>query len=1044
MENTNDIAGSTWRDKWSDFYAKRTAVLTALTDNAQTTADDAHDRIDDIVSDGIISAGSEKSLLYIDWMKTVAEYKKYIEQAGDYFGDTNTQDDALVTAYTNLAKMLNNGANPTANILNGVDRPAWLTVANMNVDTVLADTPTATVANYHSVWNAYHTALTALLEVITKKAKELADAAQADATSALEKIGDMANDGKLDPSEKLTVKREFKAAWDEKDKSGGIIDMCYDATDSAIISTTTINAYINAFVALGTYLNNGTNWSAGSSVKNDTYRANDSNLPSWIQSANMSDTNTITGSTWRTKWSDFYSARTAVLTALSEKAKEAADNAQETADNANDRIDDIVADGIISGGAEKSGLFIDWMRCVQEYLKYTEQATNYSVSSTNYVTAYTALATMLNGGTAATANILNGTTRPAWLTTTNILLDTTLSDYSLTADQYRTKWSTYYTQLTLLIEAIGDKVKALADEALEELDNMAEDDVLTEYEKMVCLREWDAAKAEYTSLVSQFANTPGVSTTALANAFNILSNYLNNLSTNNTTAFTGTAPALLTASGNTSINGTTFKTYWRNYYDERSKLLASGSNSKISVFAQSSRPTPPYKVGDIWVQTDNNNNMMVCIYGRSAGATGADSDWADMSDITEKRDPRVLLAALCNMVYSYAGGYIRNKSSNSYLAVYLGSKPSSGHADGDLSYYSSTVYQYVSSTSGWSSVTNDTLKTSLSALYGVIGTYTVRIFRTKPSSPSAFDMVCTPVNFTDANAPSGYQTVEGGICIQMYNGSSWEVLQESAHSIIENIKGYIRAVAYKRADDYATAAGLITTSDWADLFAEATDADGNKIAEAHMSAFITKVKSGNDYYIESGIKMSADKIVFTGKTVINGKFTVDNNGNVTMDGFTATNATITGTINASSGKITGTMTVGTYASNKNSIKIIPDDSNPSIVGYVGTTEVFRIGAQVNYDGGTKATFKVGRSYLREDGLYILAADGSNCRAYSTRFIVERVINSLHYPFCIDIDSSGKVILGANGASMWPTSKSYVGWGDIYVDGDVLKVNMDGG
>ena len=43
---------------------------------------EANDRVDDIVSDGIISAGSEKSLLYLQWLKTVAEYKKYIEQAG--------------------------------------------------------------------------------------------------------------------------------------------------------------------------------------------------------------------------------------------------------------------------------------------------------------------------------------------------------------------------------------------------------------------------------------------------------------------------------------------------------------------------------------------------------------------------------------------------------------------------------------------------------------------------------------------------------------------------------------------------------------------------------------------------------------------------------------------------------------------------------------------------------------------------------------------------------------------------------------------------
>ena len=889
---------------------------------------DALEKIADVASDGLLTGGAEKVRVFLDWEKASEEYLKYTEQAHDY--GITTQLTEYRTAFKALAKMLNDGVElVTSDTMTSIPTPAWL--QNLQAETTIPSPTT-----YRTRWADYYTTLAALLKEIQRIAKALADAAQTDATSALNKIGDMANDAKLDPTEKLTVKREFIAAYhemmdtDEAGYQSGILDMAKDANGQWLITYSTwIAPYINAFRALGKYLNGGTSWTEPS-LSNFA----DATLPSWIQSANMATTQNITGDAWRSKWSDFYTKRTAVLTALT-------DHAQGTADDAHDRIDDVVSDGILSGGAEKSAVFIDWMRCVQEYLKYTQQASDYSVSSTAYVTAYTALATMLNGGTTATTNIKNGTDRPAWLTTTNILLDTTLSDYSLTADQYRAKWNDYYVKLTLLIEAIGDKVKALADEALEELDNMAADNVLTEFEKLQCLREWDAAKAEKTTLVAQFANTPSVSTTALVNAFNILSNYLNDLSTNNTTAFTGTAPALLVASDDTSINGSTFKTYWRNYYDARSALLASGSNSKISVFVQSTRPTPPYKVGDMWVQTDNDYNIMVCVTSRNAGATGADSDWADLSDITEKRDPRVLLAALCNMAYSYAGGYIRDKGSNAYLAVYLGLRPSSGHANGDISYYSGSVYQY-SSSQGWVSVSNDTLKTSLDAIYGLLGTYTVRIFRTKPSSQNLYDLVCTPVNFTDNNAPTGYQTVEGGICIQMYNGTSWEVLQESTHSIIENIKGYVRAVAYQRAGDYSTAAGFITSTDWARLFASATDADGNKIAEAHLSAYVQKDSNGN---IVSGVKIGADQIVvegktftigaehieFKGKTVINGKFTVDSSGNVTMDGFTATNATITGKVTASEGKIGGFTLSGNGLTH---IVSQSDMSHSSNMGYI--------------------------------------------------------------------------------------------------------------
>lgn len=919
--------GRAWR--WIAAEGQNNTVVYYWEDVTDQDTIDALEKIADVASDGKLTGGAEKVRVFLDWEKAVEEYLKYTERARDY--GITTELTNYRNAFKELAKMLNdNVALITSDSMSEIPTPAWL--VNLQTETVIPSPVT-----YRQNWTDYYTTLAALLQEIQRVAKALADAAQADATTALNKIGDMANDGKLDPTEKLTVKREFIAAYhemmdtDEAGYQSGILDMAKDDNGQWLITYSTwIAPYLTAFRALGTYLNGGTSWTEPTLAN-----FGDATLPSWIQSANMGTTQNITGDTWRSKWSDFYTKRTAVLTALT-------DHAQGTADDAHDRIDDVVSDGILSGGAEKSGVFIDWQRCIQEYLKYTDQADNYSVTKTSYVTAYTALATMLNGGTPASAAILNGSTRPAWLTTTNILLDTKLSDYSLTADQYRSKWNDYYIQLTLLIEAIGDKVKSLADDALEELDNMADDDILTEFEKMVCLREWEAAKAERASLVSQFANDPSTSTTTLSNCFNLLSHYLDNLSMTDYSEFTGTAPAILVTSGNTTINGSVFKQLWRNYYEARSSLLASGSTSKIQVFAQSSRPTPPYKVGDIWIQTNNGNNMMLCVYGRSAGATGADSDWADLSDITEKRDPRVLLSALCNMVYSYAGGYIRDKSSNSYLAVYLGSKPSSGHANGDISYYNGSVYQYPNSTAGWVSVSNDTLKTALDAMYGVIGSYTIRIYRTKPSSPNLYDLVCTPVNFTDSNAPSGYQTVEGGICIQMYNGTGWEVLQESTHSIIENIKGYIRAVAYQRAGDYGTSAGFITSTDWARLFASATDADGNKIAEAHLSAFVQKDSNGN---IVSGVKIGADQITFegktftigadhisfVGKTVINGKFTVDSSGNVTMDGFTATNATITGKVTASEGKIGGFTLSGNGLTH---IVSQSDMSHSSNMGYI--------------------------------------------------------------------------------------------------------------
>ena len=943
--------GRAWR--WIAAEGANNTIVYYWDDVTDQDTIDALEKIADVASDGLLTGGAEKVRVFLDWERAVEEYLKYTEQAHDY--GITTQLTEYRTAFKALAKMLNDGVElVTSDTMTSIPTPAWL--QNLQTETTIPSPTT-----YRTRWTDYYTTLAALLKEIQRIAKALADAAQEDATSALNKIGDMANDGKLDPTEKLTVKREFIAAYhemmdtDEAGYQSGILDMAKDENGQWLITYSTwIAPYINAFRALGTYLNGGTSWTepALSSF-------NDSALPSWIQSANMGNTQNITGDTWRSKWSDFYTKRTAVLTALT-------DHAQGTADDAHDRIDDVVSDGILSGGAEKSAVFIDWMRCVQEYLKYTQQASDYSVSSTAYVTAYTALATMLNGGTAVTTNIKNGTDRPAWLTTTNILLDTTLSDYSLTADQYRAKWNDYYVQLTLLIEAIGDKVKSLADDALEELDNMADDDVLTEFEKLICLRDWEAARAEKTSLVAQFANDPNASTTTLVNSFNLLSHYLDNKSMTDYSDFTGTAPALLVTSGDTTIDGDVFKLLWKNYYDARSSLLASVSSSKVSMFVQSTRPNPPYKVGDLWVQTNNDNNIMVCVMAKTASQTGADSDWADLSDITEKRDPRILIAAMVSMYYSYYGGFVKELTTNQYIKVHLGTRPSTGSRGGEIAYYSSLLYQWDEDDGYWTQIGNDSLKTTLAALYEVTGDYTLRVFRATPNlTLQLYDIICSPLTFTDSNLPSSspYKTVEGGIQIKMYNGSQWEILQEAMRSLIENLPGYVRALAMKSADDYSTAAGFITSGDWATLFAQATDADGNKIAEAHMSAFVTKNSNG---VIQSGVSIGADQIIFTGK-----QFSIDaDHINLTgtdnislLVGGVRSDLANTG-INIQEGKITlnadNTTITGNLALNDPNRGLVIYDAygNPKISvlnNTIGSLESYDLGGDKSVGGTTTKT-----------------------------------------------------------------------------------------
>lgn len=96
--------------------------------------------------------------------------------------------------------------------------------------------------------------------------------------------------------------------------------------------------------------------------------------------------------------------------------------------------------------------------------------------------------------------------------------------------------------------------------------------------------------------------------------------------------------------------------------------------------------------------------------------------------------------------------------------------------------------------------------------------------------------------------------------------------------------------------DMTKTAGVVTTANFAQIFSERATADGY-VKRAEISTFITEDEAGR---LISNVTIQADKINFLGKTVINGKFVVDMEGNVTMN-----NATVNGKVTATEGKIGG-------------------------------------------------------------------------------------------------------------------------------------------
>lgn len=691
--------GRAWR--WMAHNANSTVVYywEEVTDkdtiDALEKAADLQNQVDDIVSDGIISHGSEKSSLLVEWNTACSNYNKYNEQVIDYSLQDEDVWKNFSKAFFDVATMLNNGADYTyPNV------PEWINSDGITKDTALADTPCHTATEYRSKWNAYYESLAALLAAITKKAKELADSAQSTADEQKERIDDIVSDGKLDPSEKITIKREFLAFYHELYDDKGLEDKGKNEDGDFYTDeiNNSFNSVVNSLGAVGTMLNNAVDWP----VPNPSLI--DKKLPIWLQNPPLPQ-------------------------------------------SATDK---------------------------NEYITDTS---------------------------------------------------------SIDADTFRSKWSAMY-----------------------------------------------AAKSAYISLLSEYAKS-------------------------------------LADNAQTTANG------------------------KANVFVSDSIPSQPYKRGDLWIQTANGNNVMICTVTRTGTDAGVLSDWADLSDTYDFKGIRTLLATLAEKIYDISGGYIESRGK---IRVYF-NKDGMEVANGNIRYDNNSVKRCYLST--WETIDNSSYDDTFAYVYGVLGSCMLTVYSSKPSSASKYDLVIRKVNWHD---PFKNEDVEGNIEILMYNGSSWEMLRESTKAIIENLGDEIRLVVFGSDGKGATdASGLITRTMFSELFSEkvtldsdgnvsnvsksglvattdfdtwkneelkgllddkldvsafagmyakAVEADGTIVKTASMSVYVTK--DGNDYI--SNAKIKADNIELEGLVTANSYFKVLEDGSIE-----AANANISGTINATSGKIAG-------------------------------------------------------------------------------------------------------------------------------------------
>ena len=599
-----------------------------------------------------------------------------------------------------------------------------------------------------------------------------------------------------------------------------------------------------------------------------------------------------------------------------------------------DKISDVASDGIITGGAEKGRLFLDWMAAVDSYVKYYTLAADYTTVSAintaraNAVTAFDALAYMLNDDHALSYNITTKVfATPAWLS--DLTSSTTVDD----PEDYRDLWNAWYTALSALVTSLSD----YAAQARSIIDKMADDLILTPQEKKQLIIEWNAVYLERYGNGSDIigldtqAVRARVSSSDYDDAYDALATYLNEgspLTAGNTPAMLGTHADI------DSTITSDFVELWASYYAARADLISAIGNSKVSVFVWSEEkptPAPPYHVGDLWIQQDG--NTMICVTERLSGSYNA-ADWVDFSDTLVSANAADLLEKMANEInanvnidvqdgtrINLCGGTTTDGdmriSQTGFLQYYDKANtrwvnaPVSRY---DLAYYADNVYMYEYDSDEddyyWKNLNHQSLTEIMADMLRILGFRTLRIYlSTNGVTPNKYDMYFRSKQIYDFVTKSWSQT--GGIDVMYYNGSAWKYLGDSTTALLENLGNSIRAVVFdangqSKIDINAQAiqavtshftidpttgkithidnSGIVTAANYSQMFSQMTDADGNVLSEAHLGTYVTKRTVGGETLLESGIKIKADQINLEGIVTANGNFSIDQAGNVDVRG----------------------------------------------------------------------------------------------------------------------------------------------------------------
>lgn len=908
LSTTTITNADDYREAWNDYYASLTALLQAITakakeladaaqetaDNAQETADNAVKSLEAIASDNKIDK-TEIADIKHEFIAMLHEFwdegglkDQACDEKGEFISyDVSEACQDTEDAMKAIGKFLNGGTNWTYVTIWDEDTDANTVEYYLDWEQTLANLPLYLKSTYEytepitidgdafvTLWGTYYKCRASILGILADEAHKAANEADQKAQEAQDEIDTITADGILSSVEKKQVRKE----WEEVVRSytrNSALATIFDVSSSDYGTDSQgrdiVAQYTLAYEKLGNYLNGCSNpestsawtWTIGNIPKWLAYETE----TGYVNGQGMGGDTEIVPATYRSYWVNYYDLENAVLNAISEIAKHAGDEALT-------KFEEIADDGVVTP-TEKNTILIQWLEIAKEFPLLVAQAdvfisdasgatmvTALTNAKNTYVTRFSTLANYLNNGNYTyTLNPVN-IPLPLWIDASHKGNSEELSTSQKAA--FKDVWENYFSSRTSLQEVFAEASKEPGKGALGELDNLEDDDILTPFEKLTVLREWDAITVEKSDLLSKAASAH-VSTSDYVLKYNVLGNYLNDPVASDqrdiTTPFSGTPAALLT-DGNTTIRGTQFKDNWSNFYNERTKLLSAISTSKVSYFVSVNVPTPPYHVGDIWMRlansSDTQGKMYVCVVDNET-STGRLSDWADMSEIT--RDPFVLLAKVASKVYDLNGGYIQSRGSVDFVVARTST--STTGQNGDVLYNASNneVYTYVNN--GWVKIINSTFNSLGSTLYSIIGVHTYKIYNTESTSASKYDMCVRNISFTD---PFSQNTIDGNLNILVYSDGNWLTMQDSAKSMIENFADQLNSYMFASENGFIKASGLVTKTNISELFAQANDPDsGEIITKSYLQVYTSDFVNENGVReIISGVDISADKINLTG------------------------------------------------------------------------------------------------------------------------------------------------------------------------------------